>query len=92
MRRNIGIIIPSLLKGSMGNVKADPNPDCWEDGLLPKRFLDVTKREELFGCPTNVPCAYPTLGSTFIAIGTVCFVQGTACPKVNVGTEVSASS
>ena len=69
-------------------MKSDPNPDCWEDGLLPKRLLGVKKGEELSGCPVNVHCACPALDYAFTAVGTVCSV----CPKVNVGTEVSASS
>ena len=55
-------------------MKSDPKPECWEDGLLPKRLLGVTKGGELSGCPVNAPCAYPTLGSAFTIVGTICSV------------------
>ena len=60
--------------GVWGNVKSDPNPDCWEDGILPKRLLGVTKWEELFGCLVNAPLICPVLGSAFIVVGPVCSV------------------
>ena len=77
--------------GIWGNVKSDPKPDCWEDGLLPKRLLGVTKWEELFGYLVNVPCVYLALGSAFTIVGTVCSIYGAVSPKVNLGTEASAS-
>ena len=55
-------------------MKSDPKPDCWEDGLLPKRLLVVAKWEELSGYPVNAACACHLLGSAFTIVGTVCSV------------------